>query len=253
MTSRDRGGTSLASSRQAASCSFSPSCFGYWLAWRRRSRLTAILARCGRRRSHRIVVSVMASDAPLSQPRRRPRPRPLRRRRRNRLSLRHRGPWILSIALWTRRQAGRQTRGAGAAESITLDALILFPSPSFPGPFPSRSCHQHDPQIPTIARTATRIGRQAGLWARRSGVAGCMGRVAQAAAAAASQGPLLLNTIAMQASRIGLQGGLRPRRLGAAPTRARVAPPTTMVVRERGPLYFGCMVWMLASTPSSGI
>lgn len=250
MTSRDRGGTSLASSRQAASCSFSPSCFGYWRAWRRRSRLTAVLARCGRRRSHRIVVPVLALDAPLSQPRRSPRPRPLLRRHRHRLSLRHRGLWILSIALWIRRQAGPQTRRAGAAESITLDALILFPSP-FPSPFPCRSC-QDAPQIPTTARTASRIGRQAGLWARRSGVAGCMGRVAQTAAAA-RQGPALLHTIAMQASQIGLQGGLGPRRIGAAQTRARVASPTTMVVRERGPLYFGCMVWMLASTPSSGI
>lgn len=241
MTSRDRGGTSLASSRLAASCFFSRSCSGCWLGWRQRNRLIAGLARCGRMRRTRIVVSELASAAPLSQPRSRPRPRPLLRRRHHRPSLHqtgHQGPWILSIALWTQCPAGPLLRGIGAARCITSDALIPFPSPSCR---PCRHGHsqscQSDPRIPTTVRTASRIGRQAGLRERRSGAAGCMGRAAAAAAAR-----LLLRTTALQASQTGLQGGLRPRRISAAALWARVAPPQPEAVRERAPLYSRCMV-----------
>merc|ERR550525_990325 len=90
----------------------------------------------------------------------------------------------------------------------------------------SRQNH-HAQQIPTIARTDSQIGRQVGLWPRRSGVAEFMERAVRIKAAVVPRSrplrPLRSRTIARRGLRIGWQVGLWPRRLGAVRTRARAA------------------------------
>merc|ERR1711920_667593 len=80
---------------------------------------------------------------------------------------------------------------------------------------------------------ASRIGWSVGLWARKSGAAGCMERAAQdRELVALPPSPLLLPTIATQASPIGWPDGVRQRRIGAAGMLARVALQQREVVLE---------------------
>merc|ERR1712183_740704 len=71
------------------------------------------------------------------------------------------------------------------------------------------------------------IGRRAGPWPRRSGVAEFMERAARIKVAAVPRSrqlrPLRSHTIARRGSRMGWQVGLWPRRHGAVQTRARAA------------------------------
>merc|ERR1719273_2935006 len=73
----------------------------------------------------------------------------------------------------------------------------------------------------------SQIGRRAGLWPRRSGVAEFMERAARIKAVVVRRSrplrPLRSRTIARRGSRIGWQVGLWPRRLGAVRTKARAA------------------------------
>merc|ERR1712045_914630 len=76
----------------------------------------------------------------------------------------------------------------------------------------------------TIAPTASPIGWWDGLWARKSGAAGCMGRAAQGGEPVARLShPSLPLTIATQALPTGWQDGVRQRRIGAARMLARAA------------------------------
>merc|ERR1712045_555554 len=76
----------------------------------------------------------------------------------------------------------------------------------------------------TIAPMASRTGRLVGVWARRSGAAGCMERAAQVREPDAPLWhPSLLRTTATQALPIGWQDGVRQRRIGAARMLARDA------------------------------
>merc|ERR1712051_910283 len=82
-------------------------------------------------------------------------------------------------------------------------------------------------QIPTIARMDSQIGRRAGLWPRRNGVAEFMERAARIKVAVVPRSrplrPLRSRTIARRGLRIGWQVGLWPRRPGAVRTRAKAA------------------------------
>jgi len=140
-----------------------------------------------------------------------------------------------SIAQSIQRTLGKRTRKHGAAAFITVDAPprllhrcpcpCLSQHPSRPHRCPlcrhlSRSC-QRGRQIHTIARMALQIGRLAGQFRRRSGVAGFTARAAPTREVAAQRHRS--RTIAMQGSPIGRRAGVLPRRPGAVPTRARVA------------------------------
>merc|ERR1712024_406246 len=94
-----------------------------------------------------------------------------------------------------------------------------------------------------------------GLWARKSGAAGCMERAALASRLpdALLSAPPALPTTATQALPIGWRDGVRRRRIGAARTLARAARQQLVAVLER-PARLGeryCRE-ALAPAPSSG-
>merc|ERR1711915_994170 len=106
----------------------------------------------------------------------------------------------------------------------------------------------------TIVPTASPIGLWDGLWARKSGAAGCMERAAQdRAPVALLPAPLLPPTIATQASPTGWPDGVRQRRIGAAGMLARAAHQQLEVVLESlVRLSERCTRGALAPAPSSG-
>jgi len=190
--------------------------------------------RCGRRSRRHIAAGAPESDAP---PRRQPlRSQLLRRHRRqprrphlrqHRLAHRRLGLSVQStplIAQWAHQPRGKQIRRRGAVRTTTSDAL-------------SRSlrqcrcrcqcqcrCHQHGLSTLTIVLTASPTGRRDGLWARRSGAAGCMERAAQGRDPVAHQSHQhQLLTIAMRALPIGWRDGVHQRRIGVARMPARAA------------------------------
>jgi len=93
----------------------------------------------------------------------------------------------------------------------------------------SRSC-QRGLQIHTIVPMASQIGRQAGLFRRKSGAAGFMARAAPTREAGARHHRSL--TIAMRDSPIGRRVGVLRRRPGAVPTREKVALKQVEVALE---------------------
>merc|ERR1711920_509066 len=107
----------------------------------------------------------------------------------------------------------------------------------------------------TIVLTVSPTGWWVGLWARKSGAAGCMERAAQdrAPVALLPPPPLLLPTTATQASPIGWPDGVRQRRIGAARMLARAALRQLEVVLE-SPVRLSerCVRGALALAPSSG-
>merc|ERR1712050_814887 len=117
-----------------------------------------------------------------------------------------------TIARWECTRLGTEPSRRGAA-AIIISAVS-----------PLRHRAQ---QIPTIARMDSQIGRLAGVWPRRSGVAEFMERAARIKVAVVPRSrplrPLRSRTIARRASQIGWQVGPWPRRLGAVQTRARAA------------------------------
>jgi len=122
---------------------------------------------------------------------------------------RHPDLLIRTIARWECTRLGTEPSRRGAA-IIIISAV-------------SRLKHRAR-QIPTIARMDSQIGRQAGLWPRRSGVAEFMERDARIKAVVVPRSRQLRSrTIARQASQIGWQVGPWPRRPGAVRTRARAA------------------------------
>jgi len=134
-----------------------------------------------------------------------PRPDPCRPQR-------HQGLLIHTIARWGCTRLGTEASRRGAAATTISAVSRLNPRAQ---------------QIPTIARMDSQIGRRAGLWPRRSGVAEFMERAARIKVAVVPRSrplrPLRSRTIARRGLRIGWQVGLWPRRLGAVRTRAKAA------------------------------
>merc|ERR1712119_36840 len=87
------------------------------------------------------------------------------------------GLWILSIALLTQRTLGLLIRRSGAAASTMWVARNRSSCRNL-WSCQRLSCQPGRP-ILTIAPMVSQIGWQAGLWRRRSGAAGSMGRVAR--------------------------------------------------------------------------
>jgi hypothetical protein len=118
--------------------------------------------------------------------------------------------WIRTTAQLANIPRGMAPRRSGAAES-TISVMGFRDS--------------HQPlQIPTIALMALPIGRLAGAWPKRNGVAGFMARVAQTRAVDVPQSalhPLLM--IVRQVLQIGWQAGPLRRKRGAAVMLVRVA------------------------------